>query len=89
MKTLAVTVTNKKQEMLFTHLADELGVEITVARARFKPLSTKNAVMGIGRKFKDEELAEYTERTSRGQAKESAKVKKDLKARLTKRFASK
>ena len=44
MKTLAVTVANKKQELLFTHLAEELGIEITVAQ--FKPLSTKEAVFG-------------------------------------------
>ena len=87
MKTLAVTVANKKQEVLFLHLADELGIEIT--EARFKPLTTKNVVLGIGRKFTDEELNEYLERTSGGQAKGAAKVKKDLKARLTKKFASK
>jgi len=87
MKTLAVTVANKKQEMLFTHLADELGVEITVAK--FKPLTTKNAVLGNGRKFSDEQLSEYIERTSGGPAKETAKVKKDLKARLAKKLAAK
>ena len=87
MKTLAVTVTNKKQELLFTHLADELGIDITVAK--FKPLTTKNAVLGVGRKFTDDELSEYIERTSGGKSKEASKVKKDLKNRLTKKFASK
>ena len=38
MKTLAVTVLNKKQELLFTHLANELGIEIT--ETSFKPLSS-------------------------------------------------
>lgn len=83
MKTLAVTVTNKKQELLFTHLADELGIEITVAK--FKPLTTRNAVLGIGRKFTADELSEYLDRTSGGRTKEAAKVKRDLKARLAKK----
>ena len=87
MKTLAVTVINKKQELLFTHLADELGVDITVAK--FKPLTTKDAVLGIGRKFTDDELSEYIERTSGGRAKDASKVKKDLKNRLTKKSAPK
>jgi hypothetical protein len=80
MKTLAVTVTNKKQEVLFTHLANELGVEITVAK--FKPLNTKDAVLGIGRKFSDDELSEYLERKKGGKPKSAAKVKSDLKKRL-------
>lgn len=87
MKTLAVTVKNKKQELLFTDLAEELGVEITVAK--FKPLTTKDAVLGIGRKFTNDELSEYLERTSGGKAKDAAKVKRDLKTRLTKRIALK
>ena len=87
MKTLAVTVLNKKQELLFTHLADELGIEITVAK--FKPLSTKDVALGIGRKFTNDELSEYIDRTSGGKAKDAAKVKRDLKARLTKKFANK
>ena len=74
MKTLAVTVINKKQELLFTHLADELGVEITVAN--FKPLNTKDVALGIGRK-------------SGGKAKDAAKVKKDLKNRLAKKLMAK
>ena len=87
MKTLAVTVINKKQELLFTHLADELGVEITVAN--FKPLNTKYVALGIGRKFTDEELTEYLERKSGGKAKDAAKVKKDLKNRLAKKLMAK
>lgn len=83
MKTLAVTVINKKQELLFTHLADELGIEITVAK--FKPLTTKNAVQGIGRKFTNDELREYLGRTSGGKTKEASKLKRDLKARLSKK----
>ena len=83
MKTLAVTVANKKQEILFTNLADELGIEITVAK--FKPLNTKDALLGIGKKFTDEQLHEYIERTSGGTPKDAAKVKRDLKARLTKK----
>ena len=83
MKTLAVTVLNKKQELLFTNLADELGIEIT--EAKFKPLTTKNAVLGIGRKFNEEELAEYVERTASNGVKDAAKVKRDLKKRLDKK----
>ena len=87
MKTLAVTVTNKKQEILFTHLADELGIEITVAK--FKPLTTKDAVLGIGRKYTDAELSEYTERKSGGKPKDATKVKNDLKSRIAKKTAAK
>ena len=87
MKTLAVTVLNKKQEILFTSLADELGVEITVAN--FKPLSTKDVALGVGRKFTDEELHEYLERKSGGKPKDAAKVKKDLKDRIAKKLAVK
>ena len=87
MKTLAVTVANKKQEVLFTHLANELGIEIT--EARFKPLSTKNAVLGIGRKFTHSELDEYLERTAGGKPKTAEKVKKDLKNRLKSKITSK
>ena len=84
MKTLAITVSNKKQELLFTHLADELGIEVTIAK--FKPLTTKNAVLGIGRKFTDDELSEYIERTSGGKSKDAATAKKDLKNRLAKKL---
>jgi hypothetical protein len=87
MKTLAVTVVNKNQELLFTHLADELGIEITVAN--FKPLSTKDVALGIGRKFTDEELNEYLERKSGSKPKDAAKVKKDLKSRFAKKLALK
>jgi hypothetical protein len=87
MKTLAVTVVNKKQELLFTHLADELGIEITVAK--FKPLSTKDVALGIGRKFTDNELSEYVERKSGGKTKAAEKVKADLKHRLAKKLAAK
>ena len=87
MKTLAVTVVNKKQEMLFTHLADQLGIEITVAK--FKPLSTKDAVLGIGRKFTKDELDEYIERTAGGKAKDALTVKTDLKKRISRKFALK
>ena len=87
MKTLAVTVVFKKQELLFTNLADELGVEITVAN--FKPLTTKEVALGIGRKFTNEELSEYLERKAGGKPKDAAKVKKDLKTRLAKKLAVK
>ena len=87
MKTLAVTVVNKKQELLFTHLADELGIEITVAN--FKPLSTKDVALGIGRKFTDNELDEYLQRKSGGKPKDAAKVKRDLKNRIAKKVALK
>ena len=86
MKTLAVTVANKKQETLFTNLADQLGIVITVAK--FKPLSTKDAVLGIGRKYTDEELTEYLARKSGGKPKKAATVKDDLKSRI-KKYASK
>lgn len=87
MKTLAVTVTNKNQELLFTHLASELGIEITVAK--FKPLSTKNAALGIGRKFTEEELTEFVTRTANGKAKEATTVKQTLKARMAKKLLQK
>ncbi len=87
MKTLAVTVANKKQEVLFTHLANELGIEIT--EAKFKPLTTKDAVLGIGKKFSHDVLDEYLQRTSGGKSKDGEKVKKDLRSRLAKKFASK
>jgi len=87
MKTLAVTVANKKQEVLFTHLANELGIEIT--EAKFKPLTTKDAVLGIGRKFSHDELDEYLERTAGGKPKAAEKVKKDLKNRLKSKISSK
>jgi hypothetical protein len=87
MKTLAITVSNKKQELLFTHLADELGIEVTIAK--FKPLTTKDAVLGIGRKFSDDQLNEYIERTSAGKPKDAATMKKDLKNRLAKKIIAK
>ncbi|MCW3127249.1 MAG: hypothetical protein JWO03_2907 [Bacteroidetes bacterium] len=87
MKTLAVTVANKKQELLFTHLANELGIEIT--EAKFKPLSTKDVALGIGRKFTEDELREYTLRTAGGKAKPASKVKADIKQRIAKRIAAK
>jgi len=87
MKTLAVTVANKKQEVLFTHLANELGIEIM--EAKFKPLTTKEAVLGIGRKFTNDELDEYLERTSGGKPKSAEKVKKDLKSRLKNKLSVK
>ena len=83
MKTLAVTVANKKQELLFTSLANELGIEIT--EAQFKPLTTKEVALGIGRKFTNAELHEYIGRKSEGKAKDAADVKKSLKRRLNKK----
>jgi ribosomal protein S6E (S10) len=80
MKTLAITVTSKKQERMFATLAQELGVEIT--EAKFKPLTTKQVATGIGRAFTDNELEEYLLRTSGGKPKPAAKVKSDLKKRL-------
>ncbi len=64
MKTLAITVKNKRQEQLFTNLAGELGIEII--EANFKPLATKDVVLGIGRRFTNDELTEYLKRTSGG-----------------------
>ncbi|HLP19550.1 MAG TPA: hypothetical protein VK174_04585 [Chitinophagales bacterium] len=87
MKTLAITVTTKKQERLFTHLADELGIEIT--EAKFKPLTTKDVALGIGRKFTNEELSEYLERNAGGKVKNASAVKRSVKARINKRVAAK
>jgi hypothetical protein len=87
MKTLTVTVANKKQELLFKKLARELGVEIS--ETNFKPLSTRNAALGIGRKFTEDELHEYIKRTAGGKPKDAALVKKDLKDRLSKKFKPK
>ena len=81
MKTLAVTVFNKKQELLFISLADELGIEIT--EAKFKPLTTKEVAVGIGRKFSDDELLEYLNRNAGGKRKSALMVKRDLTKRLT------
>ena len=85
MKTLAVTVINKKQERLFTHLAEELGISIT--EAKFKPLTTKDVALGIGRKFSDDELSEYLERTAGGKPKSAKKVKADIAKKLAKKRA--
>lgn len=81
MKTLAVTVANKRQEKLFLSLADELGIEIT--EARFKPLSTKDAVLGIGKKFSEEQLTEYLTRKTGGKKKSTRTLKNDLRKRLS------
>lgn len=83
MKTLAITVSNKKQEKLFADLAKELGIDIT--EAKFKPLTTKDVALGIGRKFTDDELEEYLERTSSGKS----GAAKQVKARLRKRLSGK
>ena len=83
MKTLAITVKNKRQEQLFTQLAGELGIEIT--EAKFKPLTTKEVALGIGRKFTNNEFSEYLQRTSGGKAKEASKVKLGIKERLAKK----
>jgi hypothetical protein len=80
MKTLAVTVANKKQELLFTTLANELGIEIT--EAQFKPLTTKDVALGIGRKFTNAELHEYIGRKATGKPTDASDVKKSLKQRL-------
>jgi hypothetical protein len=52
----------------------------------FMPLSTKDAVMGVGRKFTDEELSEHILRTSGGKSKEISSLKRDLKWSLSKRL---
>ena len=56
---------------------------------KFEPLSTKDAVLGIGKKFSNEQLQEYVDRTAAGKPKDANKVKRDLKARLAKRIAQK
>ena len=86
MKTLAITVSNKKQEQLFADLAKELGIDIQ--EAKFKPLSTKDVALGIGRKFTDDELEEYLERTSKGKPERAEKVKARLKKRLSRKFSA-
>lgn len=82
MKTLAVTVKNKKQEQLFIHLANELGIDIS--EARFKPLTTKEAALGVGKKFTDEQLSEYLIRNKSDKTKGVTAVKRSLKNRLQK-----
>jgi len=47
-----------------------------------KSLTTKDAALGIGRKFTDDELSEYLERTKARKAKSAAQTKLDLKLRL-------
>ncbi len=86
MKTLAITVETKKQELLFTQLAQELGIE--VSEARFKPLTTKNAVLGMGKKFTKEELDEYLQRTAGGKPKSAEKVKRAIRSRISKSNAA-
>ncbi|MGE0635744.1 MAG: hypothetical protein AB7G44_12270 [Bacteroidia bacterium] len=49
-----------------------------------KPLTTKNAALGIGRKFTDDELSEYLERTKSRKSKSASQTKLDLKSRLMK-----
>jgi hypothetical protein len=49
---------------------------------KLKPLTTKDAALGIGRKFTNDEITEYTERTLKGKSKAADRVKKDLKVRL-------
>ncbi len=87
MKTFAVTVSNKKQERILTNLANELGIEMTVAK--FKPLSTKDIALGIGRKITDEELEEYLERTSGGKPVAAERVKTRLNIKLSRKFSAK
>ena len=84
MKTFALTVATKKQERLLVDLASELGIELT--EAKFKPLTTKQVALGIGRKFTDDELEEYLQRTAGGKIKSAGKVKAQLKKRLAKKF---
>jgi hypothetical protein len=50
-----------------------------------QPLTTHQAALGIGRKFTNEELSEYLQRTSGGKPKTSLKVKASLKRRLKSR----
>ena len=49
-----------------------------------KPLTTKNASLGIGRKFTEDELSEYLERTKARKTKSATQTKLDLKSRLIK-----
>jgi hypothetical protein len=57
---------------------------LVVTVVKFRPLTTRDVALGIGRDFTNEELSEYIERTSGGKAKAPGKVKKDLTARLAK-----
>jgi len=54
-----------------------------ITEAKFKPLTTKDVAPGIERKFSEEELNEYLERTSGGRPRDSEKVKANLKKRLS------
>jgi hypothetical protein len=49
-----------------------------------KSLTTKDAALGIGRKFTDDELSEYLERTKSRKSKSATQTKLDLKSRLIK-----
>jgi len=62
-----------------------LGIEIT--ETKFKPLTTKDVALGIGRKFTKDELDEYLQRTAGGKPKSIEKAKKDLIAKLRKKTA--
>lgn len=48
-----------------------------------KALTTKDVALGIGRKFTDEELSEYLERTKARKTKSAAQTKLYLKLRLS------
>ncbi len=82
MKTLAITVVNKKQERLFTTLAEQLDIEVT--EADFKPLTHKEAALGIGKKPSEKQLKEYLNRNTAGNPKSVSRLKADLKKRLAK-----
>lgn len=51
-----------------------------------KPLTTKNAALGIGRKFAEDELSEYLERTKARKSKSVSQIKLDLKSRLANNY---
>ncbi len=72
---------------MLANLASELGIQMTVAK--FKPLTTKDVALGIGRKFTDDELEEYLARTSGGKPVSAEKVKARLKKRLSGKSSSK
>ena len=61
MKTLAITVMNSEQEIIFTKMAIELGLEVSET---FKPLTARDAARGLGRKYTSAELVEYLSRNA-------------------------
>jgi hypothetical protein len=54
-------------------------------KKEFKPLTTKDVALGIGRKFTTAELNEYLNRTKGSKGQSAEEVKKYIASRLSER----